>query len=504
LAGSSLELPKMAPGNAAFIAVFCLHTACEATRNPILSAPQGLPNLGKEPQHHLRHLRHGTHGPTETAAAAPRHAASSHRASHKAHAFHAEKDATGSQQTPSLNPYYTGMPSDAKEQIGFADGRGASDEHEKKEDEKKEDEKTEENAKPEDSDEVQEPEHLDKEGENEHGGKPGGGGKPTVPREHEHGDTDEEHEWSYEDPKAWKAGYAKCGGKAQSPVNISGNISKGEEMEKLQVNYVPLEGLHLDNNGHNLQVNGKFGNLTLKGGTYQARQLHFHFPSEHAVGGKLASGEMQIVHQKIGSNGTNDLAVISVLLNTEYDNTEIYPPEIEFMMQLGFDVPVAPVVEEPAPVAAAPGAAPAPSAPAASPPAAPAAPKPMSDLPKEGTSRPIEAAMDIGKVFEKELSAGYYHYEGSLTTPPCSETVQWFVLDQRAPITQHMVNNFKELFPNPSNNRPVQPLNGREVEWSNDEVSTTTTPVPMAKDGARGGQAYLWLLGLVLAVSLNA
>merc|ERR1719359_326105 len=65
--------------------------------------------------------------------------------------------------------------------------------------------------------------------------------------------------------------------------------------------------------------------------------------------------------------------------------------------------------------------------------------------------------------FLAELGGDFYHYKGSLTTPPCSQTVHWFVTEKPAKVTEKMVSNFKLLFPDPANNRPVQPLNGREL-----------------------------------------
>jgi carbonic anhydrase len=59
---------------------------------------------------------------------------------------------------------------------------------------------------------------------------------------------------------------------------------------------------------------------------------------------------------------------------------------------------------------------------------------------------------------------GYYEYEGSLTTPPCSEGVRWLVLQQRATISKAQLDAFKKLYP--ENARPLQPLNGRPIRAS--------------------------------------
>jgi carbonic anhydrase len=59
---------------------------------------------------------------------------------------------------------------------------------------------------------------------------------------------------------------------------------------------------------------------------------------------------------------------------------------------------------------------------------------------------------------------GYYTFIGSLTTPPCSEGVTWFVLKTPAQVSRREVAVFARLFPN--NTRPIQPLNGRLVEMT--------------------------------------
>merc|ERR1719503_25485 len=79
---------------------------------------------------------------------------------------------------------------------------------------------------------------------------------------------------------------------------------------------------------------------------------------------------------------------------------------------------------------------------------------------------PVDIVVDIGDIFKSQFAGNYYHYGGSLTRPPCTESVHWYILDTPAPISRAMVNNFKVLFPSPMNNRPIQPLNDRDV-WVN-------------------------------------
>ena len=102
-------------------------------------------------------------------------------------------------------------------------------------------------------------------------------------------------------------------------------------------------------------------------------QFHFHFPSEHAIDGSLYAGELHIVHQMVGSKGTDDLLVVGVMLEVGAENS--------FLAQLGFG-----------------------SLPAA-----------------KGDSVSIAGVVDL-MAFSAAFDGDSYHYMGSLTTPPCSQT----------------------------------------------------------------------------------
>lgn len=415
--------------------------------------------------------------------------------------------------------------------------------------------------------EVKKVEHADA-SHDEHSGKPGEGGDPMVPRTHEHGDVKAEHNygWSYQAPEDWARSYGKCDDKKQSPIDLPSQVRKAKDagngnMSAL-VSYKALSDLHIDNTGHGLQVNGKLGNLTLSSGVYQAAQFNFHFPSEHEVDGNRTAGEIQIVHQKLGADGTNSMVILAILLDEAED--EDVDMSLHLLMQkLGFPVSDALKVliantntddkltneeqleeaveseekekkeeEQDEKSAEAKqeeekthetkeatkkkgeGEAAAsfvqmtgdpPSAPAGAPGAAPAvpfapAPAPVPQLPEEDQSLPIEGEIDLGKTFASEFEGGYYHYKGSLTTPPCSETVEWFVLDRHGSVTPAMVKAFKKLFPDPANSRPIQPLNNRDIVWSKEEMPEE---LPARSSGKRLS-AGLWLssIGFVVASSL--
>jgi len=192
-------------------------------------------------------------------------------------------------------------------------------------------------------------------------------------------------------------------------------------------------GFEIKNNGHTLQVDAKndIGYLKLYDGKYYVQQIHFHFPSEHSVDGQLAAGEMQIFHQKEGSSGTDDMAVVSILIDdlnalggdANFDQGQ----EIAFFRRLGFHNPL-PHVNKKVPVA-------------------------VDDT-------------EILNSFATQFAGPFWHYRGSLTAPPCVEGVHWYVLQKRAVMSHKMITDFKQLFPNPANNRQVQPTNGRTVDMT--------------------------------------
>lgn len=218
--------------------------------------------------------------------------------------------------------------------------------------------------------------------------------------------------WSYagkDGPKAWgklDSTYSSCStGHAQSPINITG--AKKADLPKLEFDYnaVPLNVI---DNGHSIQVNYASGS-TLKVGdkTYTLKQFHFHHPSEEHVNGHGYDMVAHLVH----ADDSGHLAVVAVLIQK--------------------------------------GAA-----------------NPFIDSIWKNIPREKEKAVDIPGVSinVKDLlpaDHGYYTFSGSLTTPPCSEGVTWFVLKAPAEISAPQLTAFAKLYPR--NARPIQSVNGREI-----------------------------------------
>lgn len=216
--------------------------------------------------------------------------------------------------------------------------------------------------------------------------------------------------WSYEGPGGpshWgdlDAASKVCSiGSQQSPIDIQSSI--GAKLPPLQIAW-PKKPDMIVNNGHTIQINADAGNsVTVGSDKYDLLQYHFHHPSEHLIGGKNFPMEVHFVHRNAGGN----LAVVGALMTAGKANPAF--------AQI---------------VAAMP--------------------------PKEGA--PVKmAAADPNQMLPAKR--GYYRYSGSLTTPPCSEVVNWLLLREPIQVAKADIDAFAKLFP--MNARPAQKDNRRFV-----------------------------------------
>jgi carbonic anhydrase len=200
--------------------------------------------------------------------------------------------------------------------------------------------------------------------------------------------------------------YATCKlGKVQSPVDI--RAAKAADLPAIKFDYKPAP-LRLIDNGHTIQVIYPPGSAIDVGGTrYELLQFHFHKPSEEKVDGKAHDMVAHLVHK--GADGK--LAVVAVLLDKGGAN-----PTLDAI---------------------------------------------WTTLHKEKAKEPTShSSIDASTLLPPDK--GYYTFLGSLTTPPCSEDVRWFVLKTPVKIEQGQLAAFGKLYP--MNARPTQPLNGRIIE----------------------------------------
>jgi len=227
-----------------------------------------------------------------------------------------------------------------------------------------------------------------------------------------HSDEDWGYEGSKLPPDKWATRYPDCGKTTQSPIRIINPVRKALPaivFEYQQTN-VKVVCEH-----HGLKVNYDPGSsIKLKDKTYHLKQFHFHLPSEHRVGNKSFAVEMHLVHE----TDSGERAVIGVLIekNPNSPDNPAYKPIVDSL---------------------------------------PKCPEPYTG------PVPVVNAIDL---LPKMRS--YYTYDGSLTTPPCTPCVQWFVLTTPVELSPQQVDAFFSAQGSKTNNRPVQDLNNRKVEQS--------------------------------------
>ncbi|GGO09474.1 carbonic anhydrase [Saccharibacillus kuerlensis] len=227
--------------------------------------------------------------------------------------------------------------------------------------------------------------------------------------------------WSYDEetgPDHWaelEDEFGVCAtGASQSPVNIDHTqIVRSGESKPIEPHYGKLSDASVINNGHTIQVNVTGGDhyMTLDGEKYKLLQFHFHHPSEHQVDGKNAEMELHFVHE----NEKGEKAVVGVLINPGEENSAY-----KYL---------------------------------------------WSHLPEEESEEavPLDSPIDLNALLPQDLHS--VHYDGSLTTPPCTEHVNWSVLEEPIELSQAQIDLFAKLFPD--NHRPIQELGDRELSGDN-------------------------------------
>ena len=222
---------------------------------------------------------------------------------------------------------------------------------------------------------------------------------------------DQAVKWGYDGqgaPEHWaqlSEEYATCAdGRRQSPVDIA-SYEMGDAAP-ISFSYSG-DAEFVRNDGRFLHVDYAAGStLTVGQRTFALKSAHFHSPSEHLIDGASFAAEMHLVHADADGN----LVVVGLLF------------------RLGASSPVAQEVLDAAPVA--------------------------GDTVVKGFT------LNARGYVPDEL--GYYRYNGSKTTPPCHEPVDWYVMREPKSILPEQVDKLLALSGGP-NNRPVQPIGDRVI-----------------------------------------
>lgn len=272
--------------------------------------------------------------------------------------------------------------------------------------------------------------------------------------------------WSYKNsskagPAHWGRFSAGCAnGMLQSPIALSSKHSRAMgKLTPLMFSYSPSV-VELFNNGKLVRggfVNAGFfyeGNDPTK--RFSLKSVEFHSPSEHTVDGHASDAEVQLIHERPDGR----LVIVAVLLNVGSDTNP-------FLKDLW-----------------------------------PSLPRGINRNTKSARADPTDA-LPVGAFLAQNGAESYYSYIGSLTSPPCDEGVTWYVLKDQGVVTgqqlqemqvvldsRHLGEDAMEVLdavldskperlgmkpearPRMSNARPVQNLNGRQVNFNNADAST--------------------------------
>jgi carbonic anhydrase len=207
--------------------------------------------------------------------------------------------------------------------------------------------------------------------------------------------------WGELDPR-----YSACAaGMHQSPIDLHDAVKA--DLPPIEFHYA-VAGRDEINNGHTIQIDYTPGSwVTLEGHDYELKQFHFHTPSENHVDGHAFPLEAHLVHE--GKDGR--LLVIAVMFEEGARNHALATA--------------------------------------------------WQDMPERPhTHHELLTRASAGALLP--ATRDYYRFDGSLTTPPCSEGVTWLVMKQPVTASKQQINHFAQVMGHP-NNRPIQATNDRVV-----------------------------------------
>ncbi|XP_013100062.2 carbonic anhydrase 2-like [Stomoxys calcitrans] len=254
--------------------------------------------------------------------------------------------------------------------------------------------------------------------------------------------------FNYDEPEKWHLDFSKCGGNKQSPIIISTPKSVDVLINPMEFVYydIPLsESVHLRNNGHTVEFSIPPTILGekpyIRGGllddTYEVEQVHFHWGSptrkgsEHIVNGNRYDVEMHIVHRNIkypnvdvAQQFEDGFVVLAVLFKVVKSENVFYPGLNAIYDNLEY----------------------------------------VQEFNSSATAMDL---MSLGSLLGNINREDFYTYHGSLTTPPCSESVSWIIFADILPISYKELPKFWNILDERDdtivNIRPIQYKGFRKV-----------------------------------------
>ncbi|XP_055907804.1 carbonic anhydrase 7-like [Eupeodes corollae] len=267
------------------------------------------------------------------------------------------------------------------------------------------------------------------------------------------------HKYNYDNPSEWNQEYETCRGNRQSPIGLVREESlDNTNLPKLSFNNynLPLSmPVEAQNNGHTVQVKVNDvvdgGRPSVTGGgvseIYEAQSFHFHWGSqnskgsEHEIDKNKYDVELHIVHKNIrfanlneASNDPSGILVLGIMLKKWQ-----FIPTFRTGLNAVYDT--------------------------------------LPYLSKYDSTQTLNETITMNSILSGLNTRQFYTYNGSLTTPPCSQAVTWFVFKDVVPIQSRYLKRFWTLYdsrniPLLNNFRPIQERNDREVLYREGRRST--------------------------------
>uniref|UniRef100_A0A8B9UX68 Carbonic anhydrase n=1 Tax=Anas zonorhyncha TaxID=75864 RepID=A0A8B9UX68_9AVES len=293
-----------------------------------------------------------------------------------------------------------------------------------------------------------------------------------------------DNHWSYEEPERWGEHYPACSGNKQSPINIETEKTIfSPELQPIQLSGYSLPNskkFKLKNNGHTVVLDLP-ESMAITGGyaqQYQAKQLHLHWGSpstagsEHTVNRKRFAGELHVVHYntkyenfKVALGYPDGLAVLGVFLEVGPRENPYYEEIIKHLQKIqGEDEEV------------------------------------------------MVPGFNIAGLLPDSLHL-YYRYNGSLTTPPCFQSVMWTVFNQTVMLSHDQISvlvtslQYDDGKPLQNNFRPTQALHKRWVLASFEPTLSRERQVPTAgqtSSSFHAGDVLAVVFGVLFAITALA
>ncbi|XP_075242259.1 uncharacterized protein LOC142337076 [Convolutriloba macropyga] len=272
--------------------------------------------------------------------------------------------------------------------------------------------------------------------------------------------------WTYADQESWGDLYPACNGERQSPIDIvtedaihSTSLDQGFTFATAMG--VPIPLLQLINKGYtwqmtdeNMATSGESDNMITSGPSlpkgindYTFLQFHYHWGtkanpgSEHTIDGKQYPAEVHFVFKSKSTplDSPGSLTVLGFMIDVYEGTGFVHGGQFGGILQT------------------------------------------ITELKYKGYSEEYAnkiSLSDLIPIYDPHFMSKFYHYDGSLTTPPCYEVVNWFVFEEPIYVSQEQYDSFLEGYDYAGHTmqntyRDVQPLNGRTV-LRTEKASTST------------------------------